>query len=107
MPEFLFATQKPRVVWRFQLTAENLNDTAQFIFDNTGVNAQVVNNGVEWQYGVLPVVSRRAEIGDWLWCDGPTTNMGITYINISQTEPVESVGLQPITTNDPAYTITE
>lgn len=104
MIEFQYAISTPPIWWKFRLTEENLQEAADYVASLSGSNATLVDGGIEWSVGLLPVKRYRAEVGGWLTGQPFTTS--ITQVGSYASEPLLD-GMQPVSTAGARYSITE
>lgn len=105
MLDYEYMTAKPGPQWRLQLTAENLQEAADFMAGLSASNATIVDGRITWSYGVLPVHSFSAGVGEWLYTFQPIPPSSITDVGTSPTQPLTD-GFQPLPSPVSSYTLT-
>lgn len=104
MIEYQYAISTPPIWWKFRITEANFQETADLLASLSGSNAAIVDGGIEWSVGLLPVKRYRAEVGGWL-SGQPFTN-NIMQVGAHPSEPLLD-GMQPVSTAGALYAVTE
>lgn len=105
MLNYVYATLKPPVYWKVQITSANMQEACDLLAALGGSNAAIVDGAIEWSYGMMPVHSFRAGVGDWISLNQPYPPQAITEISASTSEPLVS-GYQTLTSQTSSFTIT-
>lgn len=105
MIDYQYATDKPRSYWKVRVTADNLQEVATMLADLDSSNASVVNNGIEWSWGIMPTRYYRAAVGDWVYTSQIPPTQNITQVGASTDEPL-TTGYQALPADKASYTIT-